>query len=135
MKRVVAMIIAVVLVVSSVFVTQDVSAKRMTKRGVYLKAEKKISLKVTSKKIVIKGPLKYGKKLSLNQIKYKKLGKGKKTFKLSKKLKYYVSATYYSRRSKKEGESILKEEAKYSGSIYIYMFMKGKKIYKIVFAQ
>ena len=116
-------------------ITQDVSAKRMTKRGVYLGGQKKISIKFTSNRIIIKGPLKYGKKLSLSQRKYKKIGKGKKTFKLAKRVKYYVASVGYSRRSKKDAKGIMKDICEFPGSVYFHLFMKGKKVYKIVFTQ
>ena len=130
-----AVTLVLILVLASVFATQDVNAKRMTKRGVYINTQKKISIKVTSRKIVIKGPMKYGKKRYMDQSKYKKTRKGKKTFILDENVKYYVGDVGYSRRSEKDAKAIMKDIGKYPGSVYLRMYMKNKKVYKIIFSQ
>ncbi len=114
--------------------SENVSAKTMKKRGTYTNTEKKIKVKFSSNKIMIKGKMMYGKKLKIFQKKYKNIGKGKKTFKINSNTKYYVSnPAGYERLSLKEAKSRMKTISHYPGVAYFYIFVKNKRAYKIIF--
>lgn len=112
----------------------DVSAKTMKKRGTYTNTQKKISIKFSSKKIIIKGKMMYGKKLKWFQKKYKNIGKGKKTFRINNNTKYYVSTPGGNMRlSLREAKNRMKTISGNPGVAYFYIFVKNKWAYKIMF--
>ena len=113
--------------------TVNVSAKRITKRGTYSITNKKFKVKFSSNKITIKGLMYYGKKLTTFNKKEKKMGKGKKSFKLSKNIKYFLAVPIKDEKiSKKEAKWRMKTISKNPGVAYFWLFVKNKKVYKVV---
>ncbi len=131
MKRMIGIVLVLMLATGSICMTQDVNAKRITKKGIYYNTAKNLKVKIKKHKLVFKGKMGYCKKLfgSYN----KKLRKGKKTFKLDKNIKYYVD-------SPAGPEKISLKESKYRMrticKTYIatfYLYVKNRKVYKILY--
>ena len=136
MKKIIILVMAIVLFASNIFIAQDVNAKRITKQGVYTNTQKRVKIKFLSNKIIVKGPLKYGKKLTYIDNKYKKIGKAKRTFRITKNTKYYQSTMYvgkYRKISKKLAKSFMKDISDEPTGLYFSMFVKNRKVYKIIF--
>ena len=133
MKRILTLVVVMMLAVASVNMSQDISAKTITKSGMYSQDYNNMYptkiIKINRKKLVIKCKLDYFKikngKIITNN--YKTLKKNKYTFRLTNKTKYY-SINKISR-----SEAIRRFKDYTSGCPGFKLFVRHRKVYKVQF--